>query len=363
MQPPSPREPIYGLDFIRFAAAMAVMAYHLGFKVWAGTEGQAFLNVGHAVPGWWPATWWGWIGVQIFFVVSGVVISYSLDEVGARRFLQRRALRLAPAAWIAATLALPLVLTVSGLPAGSVVSQYARVMLFFPLGPWLLPPFWTLPIECAFYGIVALLIAKGKADGIERLAWLLALASLVYHLVRRSHFPRDEDFLSAILLLQHGVYFALGIALTKASAAGWTLRRAMLAILTLGVSWLEVAAKAKVEPLPVGLERQFFWPWLAFLLGAGAIALSLRYRHAIARACRPFDRQVRMLGLLTYPLYLVHMHAGAMTLKLALDLGIAAPFAVILAMSGAIVAAAVILRWLEPMVRATLARRLTPHSA
>jgi peptidoglycan/LPS O-acetylase OafA/YrhL len=52
-----PRQ-LLGLDLIRFSAAFMVLAFHLC----AGTA------LG-------PLTRWGWVGVEIFFVLSGFVIA------------------------------------------------------------------------------------------------------------------------------------------------------------------------------------------------------------------------------------------------------------------------------------------------
>ena len=47
----------------------------------------------------------GWIGVEIFFVISGYVIASSAEGAAPRTFLRRRAQRLLPAAWVCATIA------------------------------------------------------------------------------------------------------------------------------------------------------------------------------------------------------------------------------------------------------------------
>ena len=46
----------------------------------------------------------GWIGVQIFFVISGIVIANSAQSATPFRFAVSRFLRLYPAAWIAAAI-------------------------------------------------------------------------------------------------------------------------------------------------------------------------------------------------------------------------------------------------------------------
>ena len=85
-------EYIYGIDLIRFACAFGVAAFHLTWKT--------------------PETaWWmpvGWVGVQVFFVISGLVIANSAHGATPRQFLTSRFLRLYPAAWCAAAISFPL---------------------------------------------------------------------------------------------------------------------------------------------------------------------------------------------------------------------------------------------------------------
>src|SRR5437868_3352741 len=91
-----------GLDLVRFAAALAVAFFHLSFWWWLpGTDPVAPIGPVLSEP-----FRWGWVGVPIFFVLSGFVITLSADGKTARQFVIGRALRLYPAVWICATLTL-----------------------------------------------------------------------------------------------------------------------------------------------------------------------------------------------------------------------------------------------------------------
>ena len=81
---PAPgRDYILGVDIIRFLSAVGVAAFHLTWSNPAATWGFPV----------------GWVGVQLFFVISGLVIANSAYHSNWRRFARGRVLRLYPAAW------------------------------------------------------------------------------------------------------------------------------------------------------------------------------------------------------------------------------------------------------------------------
>ena len=67
------REPIAGFDIVRFAAAALVTIFHLGTETWAapGTVAAKIVDGRAAFPELFSVTWSGFIGVEIFFVISG----------------------------------------------------------------------------------------------------------------------------------------------------------------------------------------------------------------------------------------------------------------------------------------------------
>src|SRR5580704_6238109 len=80
---------IVGIDAIRCLAAILVMVFHLSYWIWAGAAyhpglGAASLDYAWLAP--WTSS--GWIGVQVFFVISGFVIIYSADGATPYRFFR-----------------------------------------------------------------------------------------------------------------------------------------------------------------------------------------------------------------------------------------------------------------------------------
>ena len=91
------------LDPLRFGAALGVAVFHLMFWSWAWPSigvppgFEHFVAADVQFPTDAPFTWFGWVGVEIFFVISGFVIANSASKSSATEFLFSRALRLYPA--------------------------------------------------------------------------------------------------------------------------------------------------------------------------------------------------------------------------------------------------------------------------
>lgn len=156
-----PRE-IRALDGLRAIAALSVLGYHFlyigGFKrTPAGSATYPY---------------WHWLvtGVQLFFVLSGFLLFLPYARAmlrgnplpSAKRFYQRRALRILPAYWVAFIILaiLPTSAHLVPLSLGDVVTHLLMIHDSFPqYSRDLEGPFWTLAVEAQFYMILPLLAA------------------------------------------------------------------------------------------------------------------------------------------------------------------------------------------------------------
>ena len=324
------------IQLLRFFAAVAVLVGHAGDLF---MPAAAHLRT---IP--WSA------GVDIFFVISGFVMTYltqgQFGHPGApRAFLVRRIIRIVPPYWLFTTLMVATVLMFgehvrnTTLGAPQVVTSY----LFIPwpradgqLNP-LVSQGWTLNYEAFFY--VAFTLALFFRRGLLLLAGAFIALAALHPMVPDSLFiftfwtnPIILEFLAGIGL---GFLFLRGKRLPM-----WgSLALALLAV----VMFLATDA---MEP---GLVRRIIHIGVPAVMLCASLALAPE-----PRSMSPLRRALVSGGDSSYTLYLSHTFTLNAALIAWRSSGIEMPvLAMILSMAAAIVAAALIYRWIErPMTDA-----------
>lgn len=235
--------------------------------------------------------------------------------------------------------------------------QWLRSVTFWPLGETIDSSYWPLGIELAFYLLVAWRLRDGAdPDRIERVAWWIGGASAAFWLALALTVQVGGDWLRErlpqLLLLTHGAFFALGMLIQSGHRAGFTrVRVAGIAVFAL-VAGIEIVAHATDNFATLGVPRNLASPLIAFGLGLGVILLCRRIQPLVA--C--WGGAATVLGLMTYPLYLLHQNIGAVIVgvlgrrAVPAEAGFAAALAVSLGLSWAIV------RYAEPGLRPFVGR-------
>jgi peptidoglycan/LPS O-acetylase OafA/YrhL len=365
---------IIGLDAARCLAALMVMAYHLGFWVWAAADahpGYGGFPVSYSYLA--PFTWFGWVGVEVFFVLSGFVIAYSAHGATAFGFFRSRVLRLVPAAWICATITLVFVAFAGFAPDGmlSALHAWGRTLIFHPLGAWIDPSFWTLGIEISFYAVIFLLLALGQ---FHRVAWVIGaigLASAAYWFARggTALWPDLSPQLTTLLrpggwlmerllglsLIRHGCFFAIGVFLWLSMFGDVNRRRALLLAVFVCGGLIEIAATAVSQNQLSHHDFPPVVPCLVWLVLLSAIAASVFVNAAVVARWPSLVAPMRTLGLMTYPLYLLHQIIGFTILDAAHGL---APDGLLLVLTALLIVALSygVAAYLEPVLRQAFRR-------
>ena len=317
-----PTKQLYpGLDMIRFSAAIMVTLYHLTYHGWRlGAADDRFFSEGFTRIA--PFFTCGYVGVPVFFVLSGFVIAFSATGKTASRFLQSRVLRLYPAVWICATLT---ALTILGEP--SFWERYLHSLDSVSGGP---------------VGRRRLLDARGRDHILwsrrARAGWLWRQSDndaricsrdgqrrLLAHALRG--FPgwiALSDPFSGLEsqvgnLLVHGLYFALGIMLWSITEKGLSRAKLVMTGVCLIAGVIAMTAAARYEFTDAGgPRRDLIVVPLLWVLAVCAMAASARWNGPLSGRLAKQRRIIRTVGLATYPLYLVHEVVG---LKMMSSLG------------------------------------------
>ncbi|HEX8127466.1 MAG TPA: acyltransferase [Allosphingosinicella sp.] len=347
--PASKAKPAFlGLDLIRFWAASLVVLYHLAFFPWALDSAAPAEEFRRQLAPVAPFAATGWVGVPIFFVLSGIVISASAAGRGWADFLRRRALRLYPTAWICGSIT-ALVCLAGAEP--HLASRWFKSMALSPTGPWIDEVFWTLGVEIVFYAYVAAVLARFGPAKLERAGLALGAASTLTLAIvfvdgaAGGAFQGDLSWLlhddARLLLLSNGCYFGLGMTIWAISAGGAD-RSRLAAAAAFGLAGLLAIGEVAEGAL-----------WLATV---AAIAASLRYRLFIEEKLGRWSGPIRTTGLATFPLYLLHNQIGRAAMGATAGLG-AFP-ALGLALALVLALAFLVTRVPEPKLRAALDRAL-----
>jgi peptidoglycan/LPS O-acetylase OafA/YrhL len=359
---------IIGLDVIRFCASLMVTFFHLTYWSWAPIDSltKSISGGGVEFPTMAKFTWLGWVGVEIFFVISGFVISYSAAGVSPFVFLRRRIVRLYPSAWICATATLVTVLLISRGNADT-ASEYARAMTLWVQGPWIDGVYWTLGIEIIFYVLIFAMLCLGRFGSISVVLSIMTLLStafwgaLAIDRVLPGMLPVGflHDLLaspaSAFLLLRHGCFFALGGLLWLCQSKRLTPWRTVLLGLCLLSGVLEIFDSARSIALPIGdsPERRMI-ACAVWIAAVTCLAAAIVYNQVLHKLFGKSAGVIKFLGLMTYPLYLLHDIIGAALLKAASLVGASPLVALVFAMTIVLALSWAVTQFLEPPIQVLL---------
>lgn len=358
-----------GIDALRFGAAMLVVAFHFGFLMGinplglVGSASQQSVVFAEL----YDYTHFGWIGVQIFFVISGFVIAFSGEKAGPFQFFQSRVVRLGPAVWICAPLTLIATLALGFRSTEEAWRGFRHSMAFLPWTPWIDGSYWTLGIEIAFYTMVWLLIRAGRFAYIKPLAIVIGVASSLFWICvtmaeSRSGAPvawwRESRTLS-LLLLHHGMFFAIGVFLWSELIKKAEPRNVLwIGVFCLG-GCLQISAESAAANAGFGTAYDAMLPCMIWLGALALIVVSVRANAVLHRLPAPVVRAIVTAGAMTYPLYLLHQIIGGVVMGCLVRAGMGRWQALAAGMALIVALAWVVAVRLEPLLQSVVRRALS----
>ena len=282
------------------------MLYHYMLRGWAADDMSllSFPEIGHHFQ-------YGRLGVDLFFIISGFVILMTALKKDHFSFVISRITRLYPAFWFSVTFTAIVIVLFGGERYEVGFLQYLAnlTMLHKYLGfPSVDGVYWTLVVELKFYFLIFLLVFFKQIHNIKAFLGLWLLSAIVLKIT--GHVP----VLSHMLIPEWATYFIAGCLFYLLRHEGVSTYKIVLIFISYALALVNCLdgtepfqAKYGVEPseeITVLVITSFY----AFFF-----ALSLGYTKILNR---PF---FVYLGVMTYPLYLIHENVGFIIFNLFHD--------------------------------------------
>lgn len=242
-----------GIEGARGIAALSVLVLHVFHRNGEG------LGYGGAVMS------YGWLGVPLFFVLSGLLLYRPFAHATVagsklpsfRRYARARVLRIYPAYWLVLLCTVPILGGFADSPRMWLTHGIEQVLLVqsWFSNDWAgLTPAWTLVIEVTFYAVLPLLVLAGAM------------------LARRVSTPRGRA-VGLLLVLAPLIPFSFAyrhIALLERSPAGLPRVIDLFAVGMLLAVVLELPAA----------RRASSWAWVLGPAGVVAFFLAFEFKHS-----------------------------------------------------------------------------------
>ncbi|MEU9332015.1 acyltransferase [Streptomyces sp. NPDC048290] len=344
LDPPRPR--LHLIDGIRLIAALMVVVHHYAGTNRVDQPGNAIWGrpVSEIMPTVFRFASFGWIGVEIFFVISGFVICMSCWGRTPRQFFVSRVIRLYPAYWFGVFFTTAVLVLLPGvwerLPLRDVLFNLTMLQAGSEVGN-VDAVYWTLWAELRFYLLFLVVVAMGLTY--RRVIVFCCVWGAAAMLAPVA----DLRLLTLAADPSATWYFIAGLALYLMHRFGQDL----LLWGILAMSWLmgqrELALRVEYEG--VSSWRGAVLIFTVFLLVMVAIALG--HTHRVR------GKWLVTAGCLTYPLYLTHYLAGTTVISRLRD-AMDARLLVVLVTAGFLALSWLIHRWVERPVSRRLKRGL-----
>lgn len=320
------------LDILRVFAAGFVLLYHFTFRehIVDNLPSESF-----------PAIDWltryGFLGVQLFFLISGFVILMSAEQRGAVSFIKSRARRLYPTFWICCTLTFAATLFWGAPIYSATWAQYwinMTMMTDFVREYSIDGAYWSIFVEIKFYLFIFLVLACKGIKKIQPIYFVWMVLTALFILL-----PGNNKNTTEFLLSHYMPYFAMGSILYL----WWQGRLEKISYLTFAISYAIAIYNSfyEVDILNINLKNEYYSKWVYNI--AITAFLVIFYLILKGKVRMGESKKLMTLGLLTYPLYLVHQHIGVMIMK-ELPQGMAPSFYVIIATVSVVILAYLILK-------------------
>ncbi|MDP2561729.1 acyltransferase [Psychrobium sp. 1_MG-2023] len=294
----------YEIDLLRFISAFLVVIFHYTYtgymeKFAVAADFEQLREV----------TRYAYVGINYFFIISGFVIFMSVADNSARHFVFSRFTRLFPAYW-AALLVTTLVTLLWGGEVFTVgfaqfvanLTMLNQVIGYKPIDS----AYWTLFIELKFYAVILVVLLLGWMRHFQHIIAISLLASTaaLFH-----PWAQQVDMFVAIFPHWSG-YFAAGGVFYLIKRDGASYYRIALLLL----SYVFVIKQSTL--FGALMSRWFNIEFDALVITTiNSLFFAIFCVIAFCKTNPLRQSWCYYLGVLTYPLYLIHQHIGYMLIN------------------------------------------------
>lgn len=203
------KERLYHLDLIRFLAALFVVFYHYCFRGFA-KDNYSILEF-QPLEGF---SKYGYLGVELFFMISGFVILLSAKNSNFVNFCISRFTRLYPAFWFCVLLTASVIVLFGG-PLFNVNLKQVIINLTMFNGfvgvDHVDGVYWSLVVELKFYILIGILLLLKLIKYVEAFGWFLLLISILQLIVPFSEANITLKIIYFMCFAKSSPYFVAGM--------------------------------------------------------------------------------------------------------------------------------------------------------
>ena len=292
------KEKILSIDMLRFLAAFGVMLYHYVFMF--TQRGYTTYDYGKLLT----LTQYGYLGVDLFFIISGFVIAMSAENRSLFEFVKSRILRLCPLLWICVSLASIVILFFGeNISTGINIGNYLAnlTMVPFQFGGYPIDgSYWSLTVELKFYIIIGLILSFGFYKKLENLSYVISLILAI-------------GSATNLISFNWVGYFIAGIIFFNIHKYKLTLIRFLSVVSTL-IPTL-IYAISRTPDLSAGYHKIFESNYIVLHIIIFYLIFFFISTHKLDNFINKLKftrlkKLILILGSLTYPIYLLHQVIG-----------------------------------------------------
>lgn len=287
---------IEALDGLRFLACMMVIFYHYFFA----SPLSGFIPESYAIN----ALYFGDFGVDIFFLISGFVISLSSEGKSSFGFIKSRINRIVPTFVIFGLIIYVFSISVPMIDPLERIVSLLYSLTFFPQAfghAFFSSIYWTIQIEVTFYILVFIMM---QLDLWKRYKNQICFIWIIISFINQ--FILNSTIINYVLLTQYAGHFVAGIVIFNMRNNKCEPSDIILILFSTILIYNRMVYFNNTDAINL---FHYQVSHVALLLSAVCV-VSLVWYASNLNGVGKYYNLIKFLGAMTYPLYLIHSDIG-----------------------------------------------------